>query len=134
MESHLGRGEQQTAIVATPNPRRVCNARHLAAITRLTDDGESDVALQSGRIVARQARVASSVRCSHLLRVDGLIRALGIQDKVALAAWPRVSPVVLVPAAETLRMNHRYRRVSLSNVRASRYLLLLGRILVGGSS
>jgi hypothetical protein len=64
----------------------------------LTDHGESDVALQSGRIVARQARVASRVRCSHLLRVDGLIRALGIQDKVALAAWPRVSPVVLVPA------------------------------------
>lgn len=69
-------------------------------ISVLTDHSESDVTLQSGCVVTRLTGVPSRIRGSHLLCVDRLIRALGIQDEMALSARPRVSPVVLVPATE----------------------------------
>lgn len=64
----------------------------------LTEDGERDVSFEKGGVVPRPTRIPAGVRRSHLLRVNRLVRALRVQDKVALATWPRVRPVVLVPA------------------------------------
>lgn len=63
----------------------------------LTEYGESDVVFQSGCVITCLTGVSSRIRGSHLLRVDRLIRALGIQDKVALSARPRIRPIILVP-------------------------------------
>lgn len=64
----------------------------------LTKHSESDISLQDGRVVSCSTGVSSSVRGSHLLSVNRLVRALRIQDEVTLATWPRIGPVILVPA------------------------------------
>lgn len=64
----------------------------------LTEDGERDISFEDGRVVPRLTRIPSRVGASHLLRVNRLVRALWIQDEMALSTWPRISPVVLVPA------------------------------------
>lgn len=64
----------------------------------LTEDGERDISFEDGGVVPRLTRISSRVGASHLLRVNRLVRALRIQDEMALPAWPWISPVVLVPA------------------------------------
>lgn len=69
----------------------------------LTKYGEGDVTFQDRRIVSRLTGITSGVRGSNLLRVNRLIRALRIKDKMALTTWPRISPIIFVPGTCEIR-------------------------------
>lgn len=63
----------------------------------LTKNRESDVTFHGGRVVPRSTGITSCIGRFNVPCVYSLVRALRIQNEVALSARPRIRTVVFEP-------------------------------------